>query len=237
MSKTQIPTGGIADDAISEEHIDATVITGSTALAATPADTDELLINDGGTIKRIDFSHIKGPLTLIKTESVTSDTSAVNVTEVFSTTYDTYLVLIYRYLPASDGGEVRIRFLTGTNTEVSSSAYDYAARYFDQDGSASSNTGNNGTYFRIADAIDSPVANGGFNASLWFNVDKNNSSGNSGSFTGTAQFIDGSGVNHSVHTSGNYQDSTSNVSPTGIKFEAGTPDIASVKISVYGVTK
>ena len=59
MSKTQIPTGGIADDAISEEHIDATVITGSTALAATPADTDEFLISDAGTIKRLDFSHIK----------------------------------------------------------------------------------------------------------------------------------------------------------------------------------
>jgi len=59
MSKTQIPTGGIADDAISEEHIDATVITGSTALAATPADTDELLISDAGTIKRIDFTHLK----------------------------------------------------------------------------------------------------------------------------------------------------------------------------------
>ena len=64
MSKTTIPTGGItadainatliADDAISEEHIDATVITASTALAATPADTDELLISDAGTIKRID---------------------------------------------------------------------------------------------------------------------------------------------------------------------------------------
>ena len=72
MSKTTIPTGGItadainatliADDAISEEHIDATVITASTALAATPADTDELLISDAGTIKRIDFSHIKGEL-------------------------------------------------------------------------------------------------------------------------------------------------------------------------------
>ena len=60
MSKTTIPTGGIADDAISEEHIDATVITGSTALAATPADTDELLISDAGTIKRIDYSYIKG---------------------------------------------------------------------------------------------------------------------------------------------------------------------------------
>ena len=72
MSKTTIPRGGItadaidatliADDAISEEHIDATVITGSTALAAEPADTDELLISDAGTIKRIDYqSYVKVP--------------------------------------------------------------------------------------------------------------------------------------------------------------------------------
>ena len=70
MSKTTIPTGGItadainatliADDAISEEHIDATVITASTALAAAPADTDEFLISDAGVIKRIDYSLIKG---------------------------------------------------------------------------------------------------------------------------------------------------------------------------------
>ena len=50
----------IADDAISEEHLDATVITGMTELAATPADTDEFLISDAGTLKRIDYSHIKG---------------------------------------------------------------------------------------------------------------------------------------------------------------------------------
>jgi len=58
MSKTQIPTGGIADDAISEEHIDATVITGSTALAVAPAVTDELIFSDAGTIKRIDYEHL-----------------------------------------------------------------------------------------------------------------------------------------------------------------------------------
>ena len=39
--------------------VDVIAITGETALAETPADTDEILINDGGTIKRIDFSHIK----------------------------------------------------------------------------------------------------------------------------------------------------------------------------------
>jgi hypothetical protein len=59
MSKTQIATGGIADDAVSEEHLDATAITGSTELAASPADTDEILISDAGTLKRIDYSLLK----------------------------------------------------------------------------------------------------------------------------------------------------------------------------------
>ena len=50
----------IADDAISEEHLDASVITGLTALSAEPADTDEFLISDAGTLKKIDYSYIKG---------------------------------------------------------------------------------------------------------------------------------------------------------------------------------
>jgi hypothetical protein len=68
MSKTTIPTGGItadaidatliADDAISEEHLDATALTGNAALAATPATTDEILISDAGTLKRLDFSFL-----------------------------------------------------------------------------------------------------------------------------------------------------------------------------------
>ena len=75
MSKTQIPTGGIADDAISEEHLDATAITGTTALAETPASTDELLISDGGTLKRLDFSHIYNTPTLLST-GISSSSSA-----------------------------------------------------------------------------------------------------------------------------------------------------------------
>jgi len=70
MSKTTIPTGGItadaidatliADDAISDEHIDITAITGQTALAEAPAGTDEFLISDGGVLKRLDASYIGG---------------------------------------------------------------------------------------------------------------------------------------------------------------------------------
>jgi len=55
-----ITAAKIADDAISEEHLDATAITGFTALGATPADTDEFLVSDAGTLKRVDYSYIKG---------------------------------------------------------------------------------------------------------------------------------------------------------------------------------
>ena len=39
---------------------DVTSITGATALGATPADTDEFVLSDAGTLKRVDYSHIKG---------------------------------------------------------------------------------------------------------------------------------------------------------------------------------
>ena len=45
---------------VNADSFDNTVISGHTALAATPADTDEFLVSDAATIKRIDFSHIKG---------------------------------------------------------------------------------------------------------------------------------------------------------------------------------
>tara|TARA_B100000029_G_scaffold62135_1_gene55737 strand:- start:313 stop:942 length:630 start_codon:yes stop_codon:yes gene_type:complete len=40
--------------------LDPTIITGQTAIGATPADTDELIISDAGVLKRMDYSHIKG---------------------------------------------------------------------------------------------------------------------------------------------------------------------------------
>jgi len=121
MSKTTIPTGGItadainatliADDAISEEHIDATVITGSTALAATPADTDELLISDAGTIKRIDYSYLKGELNTPVLKAVLSGgqsiSNATQTTMAFATeqvdTDSVYNTSNYRFTPDVEG--------------------------------------------------------------------------------------------------------------------------------------
>ena len=52
-----------ANKAIVASDLDPAVITGQTALGATPADTDEFIISDAGTLKRIDYSLIKGGIT------------------------------------------------------------------------------------------------------------------------------------------------------------------------------
>ena len=46
--------------AITASDLDPAVITGQTALAVAPADTDEFLISDAGTLKRIDASLVGG---------------------------------------------------------------------------------------------------------------------------------------------------------------------------------
>ena len=71
---------------VNADSFDNTVISGHTALAATPADTDEFLVSDAGTIKRVDFSHIKGVVRQVVQTSLTASdyfsTTASSMTEV-----------------------------------------------------------------------------------------------------------------------------------------------------------
>ena len=52
--------GQPSDDTVTAAKINNDVISGQTALTAEPDDTDEFLVSDSGTIKRIDYSLIKG---------------------------------------------------------------------------------------------------------------------------------------------------------------------------------
>ena len=55
-----VSTAKIVDDAVTAAKINNDIISGSTELASEPADTDEFLVSDAGTLKRIDYSLIKG---------------------------------------------------------------------------------------------------------------------------------------------------------------------------------
>jgi len=54
-----VTANSIVDDAVESEHLNNNIISGQTALGAAPADTDEFLVSDAGTIKRVDYSYIK----------------------------------------------------------------------------------------------------------------------------------------------------------------------------------
>ena len=74
---------------VNADSFDNTVISGHTALAAEPADTDEFLVSDAGTIKRIDYSLIKAKgkigqvvtTTFTGTESSTAKASSDSFTD------------------------------------------------------------------------------------------------------------------------------------------------------------
>jgi hypothetical protein len=52
--------GTPSDNTVTAAKLNNDIISGSTELASEPADTDEFLVSDAGTLKRIDYSLIKG---------------------------------------------------------------------------------------------------------------------------------------------------------------------------------
>ena len=60
MAIDKVTTPAVTDDSITADKINNDIISGSTELATAPADTDEFLVSDAGTLKRIDYSYIKG---------------------------------------------------------------------------------------------------------------------------------------------------------------------------------
>ena len=58
---------------VGSAQIADSLISGKTALGATPADTDELLISDAGTLKRVDYSYLKSANTPLFEAGVTTE--------------------------------------------------------------------------------------------------------------------------------------------------------------------
>ena len=112
---------------VGSSQVAASIITGQTALGATPADTDELLVSDAGTLKRVDFSHLKGGgmFEFISQTSVTSSTAQVDFTN-FSTDYTDFCVIVDNAVGASDNLELSLRYFESDGNIESDSSYMYS---------------------------------------------------------------------------------------------------------------
>ena len=123
-----VTSSDLADDVVTADKIGDTAISGFSALGATPADTDELLVSDAGTLKRVDFSHLKGggAFEHLITTQISSDTANVIFNNTYiTTTYVDYKIIISGLGPNVAGNNAKLQmnissdngsnFLTATN--------------------------------------------------------------------------------------------------------------------------
>ena len=227
--------GQPSDDTVTAAKLNNDIISGQTALTSAPDDTDELLISDAGTIKRIDYSLIKSTpgLNLIK-EVTANDVASVSFVHgtsdvVFDTTYKLYFFTFVDVNMAGDE-EIFIRPLLGGSAQTSGFLNAQAGNY--------SNTGGVGSY--------SDYYTNAFAAS----------SGDAESDTpvsGYAYFVNAGGSSKKPQSFGQFHHERSNANFYNISFSCtydtavsnfngftftnnGGPNITSGNFKLYGIT-
>tara|TARA_A100001515_G_scaffold34069_1_gene26511 strand:- start:124 stop:1014 length:891 start_codon:yes stop_codon:yes gene_type:complete len=157
------------DDSVTADKINDNIISGQTALGATPADTDEFLVSDAGTIKRVDYSYIKASNTpaflanLSGTQSIPHDsaTKVAFASEVFDTDSVYDASTNYRFTPGVAGKYflyARIGFQEhNTSSGSVTDQAEISARIY-KNGTSIAHTGNHSSVSSVQGAISCTTA-------------------------------------------------------------------------------
>ena len=157
-----------ANKAIVASDLDPAVITGQTALTSEPASTDEFLISDAGTLKRLDASLIGGGLVLqvVQTYSTTvfetTSTSFVDVTNLTaaitpSATSSKVLVILNSVIGNDSSSTNRVRLLRGS-TNIGFSSGGSSHGFYEHNLNPSGATGHVSLAFHFLDSPSSTSA-------------------------------------------------------------------------------
>ena len=130
--------GSPSDDTVTAAKLNNDIISGQTVLTSAPDDTDEFLVSDAGTIKRIDYSLIKGVGKIVQvaqsvsTTAVTPSSATIITSLDFTPTSSSNKVLLFancaqiRKADAGTGSAASIRIFVGstaTNAQSSNEGY------------------------------------------------------------------------------------------------------------------
>ena len=214
MSKTTIPTGGIADDAIGNTKLD---LTANYAFTGTITGDNNNLVKIAGT-------------------EVTSSAAGVELQSCFNTTYDSYMLVVRRFVPVTNNQELQMQIMTSTNTVISATNYFYAFRYFEDTNSLGGLRDDDGSLFQLGSATNTEQ-DGGFSGTYLLTVDKTDDSGNSFKVTGHGGVRNVNGDLTAWFGAGVYNDSTGDISPTGLKFTAASGNVLKLQVTVYGIAE
>jgi hypothetical protein len=193
----------IADNSISDEHLDITAITGQTAITSL-ADTDKFLVSDAsdsGNLKYVEKQYLpSGSLT--ETGSLYSDNSTSGnemiIDNCFSNDYNFYLINFY-CLPENNEAGLTMRYREGGGSPATESAsnYYYGSRYFDSSGGLGSNTGASQNKIVLTDKVSYNEEHGGIHGFFTIRLNRDNS--NACTFTANGKYS----LTHSASSSRN----------------------------------
>jgi len=154
-----------ANKPVVASDLDPTVITGQTALATSPADTDEFLISDAGVLKRLDASLIGGGGDFVKLATTTLGSNATTITfsaSLITTTYDNYFITGF-IKPVTNNTFLRARLLTSGNIQTGN---DYMYAVSSLNGS-DHGTSNGHGYFNLQRAGTGNDTGEGVSFNMW----------------------------------------------------------------------
>ena len=185
----------IADDAVESEHLNDNIISGQTELASEPADTDEFLVSDAGTLKRIDYSLIKGgggKILQVK-QAVKSDISTLTGTG----SYQDISGLSVSITPSATSSKILVQCLLSLGTTTNT----YAQAQFVRDSTAINLGDTSGSRPRGTFSL----SDGGSGA-YYYTVSRGanflDSPNSTSALTYKVQALSGSGVTLTFNTSG-----------------------------------
>ena len=233
--QTVNPAGG----SVGSSQITAEMITGQTALAATPADTDEFLVSDGGVLKRIDYSLIKGAFRKLITTTA-SNSSTIEFTSTYLTTaYQDYMVVCSGLRPSTDGGQdlyMRVS-VDGGSSFKSGSDYVYGLDGEDQSSEFETDSSAGTTQFLLNNnQFGASTGEVGSTTLHLFDPLNQNSDNQYFHFTMSTVNLNASSATLSQsHGGGAYKESGSENDPiNGLQFYFASGNISSGKITLYG---
>jgi len=123
-SDDTVATSSLKANSVTAAKLNADIISGTTALASEPADTDEFLVSDAGVLKRIDYSLIKGGGDFVKLAGGNNITSDSNLYGYYTSDYINYK-WIFNGVTSSGNSILHIRLYKSSGV-ISSSNYHYA---------------------------------------------------------------------------------------------------------------
>ena len=231
LTAGEVDATALGADSVTAAKINNDIISGTTALTSAPDDTDEFLVSDAGTLKRIDYSLIKGTsgLSLISNTTISS-AGYTDITDQFTSSFVNYRIIGSGINMATDNTQLAMQMLKDSDDSAeTASSYNYSI--VGQRGSG--NAVDDGATGADRYVIISNAANTGQSINFDMTIYKPFVSGNYTSFTHICGGRRSGGDGH-MTSGGGYLNQTTQYS--GLRFIMSSGNISAGNILIFGIS-